>query len=279
MAFWDKISSKGKVEDRRSFGPAVALGAGGLGLGGLAVILLLNYLSGGDVGSILTELQDQVPSVHMNSPEFAGEDDYEIFASTVLGSTNDYWKETFAAHNLRFTPPKLVLFRGATQSGCGITSSEFGPNYCPYDQTIYLDETFFDELSTRFNTSGGDVAESYVIAHEVGHHVQNLLGIITTANGQAQGGNTNEVSVKQELQADCLAGLWSNSIRNLGVLEPGEINEALDAASAIGDDRIQKTIEGRITPENWTHGSSEQRVEWFNKGFDSGELSQCNVQL
>jgi uncharacterized protein len=274
MAFWDKIKSRGNVEDRRGLSP-LAIGGGSLGLGGLAIILLLNYLGGGNIGDVLNQLPEQLPASQLSTESFEGADDYEVFASTVLGSTNDYWTQVFARNNINYTPPKLVLFRGATQGGCGISSSEVGPHYCPLDSTIYIDETFFDELQTRFHAQGGDVAESYVIAHEVGHHAQNLLGIMDEVNNST--GNTNELSVKQELQADCFAGLWANSIRNLDVFEPNEITEALDAASAIGDDRIQKSIEGRVTPENWTHGSSAQRVEWFTRGFDSGTLAQCNT--
>ena len=274
MAFWDKIKSRGNVEDRRGFGP-LAIGGGSLGLGGLAIILLLNYLSGGDITDVINQLPEQIPTSQLSTESFEGADNYEVFAATVLGSTNDYWTQVFAQNNATYTPPKLVLFRGATQGGCGVSSSEVGPHYCPLDSTIYIDETFFDELQARFQAKGGDVAESYVISHEVGHHAQNLLGIMEQVNRST--GNTNELSVKQELQADCFAGLWANSIRNLGVFEPNEITEALDAASAIGDDRIQKTTEGRVTPENWTHGSSAQRVEWFNKGFETGSLSQCNT--
>lgn len=276
MALWDKISSRGNVEDRRGLGP-LAIGGGSLGLGGLAIILLLNYFGGGDITDVINQLPQQVQTSQISSQDFAGADNYEVFVSTVLGSTNDYWTKTFGEQNLTYTPPKLVLFRGATQGGCGISSSQVGPHYCPADETIYIDETFFDELQKRFKTQGGDVAESYVIAHEVGHHAQNLLGIMEDVNQKSTDSNVNDLSVKQELQADCFAGLWANSIRDLGVFEPTEINEALSAAAAIGDDRIQETIEGRITPENWTHGSSEQRVSWFNRGFESGSLSQCNT--
>lgn len=266
MALWDKIGSRGNVEDRRSFAPAV----GGLSLGGVAIVLLLNYLSGGSITDVLSQLPtQQAPTAQISSEDFSGADSYEVFASTVLGSTNDYWTEAFAKNNRTYSPPRLVLFRQATQGGCGISNSEVGPHYCPTDKTIYIDETFFDELQTRFQAQGGDVAEAYVIAHEVGHHAQNLLSDLRA--------NSNEESVQQELQADCYAGLWANSIRNLGVFEAGEITEALDAAAAIGDDKIQQTIEGRITPENWTHGSSEQRVSAFNKGYDTGDIAQCTI--
>ncbi len=268
MAQWDKIASRGNVEDRR--GSRMAVGGGGLGLGGLAIILLLNYFGGGDVGDVLSQISSQVPTQQINTQEFEGADNYEVFVSTVLGSNNDMWANIFAKNNKEYQPPKLVLFRAGTQSGCGIADSSVGPHYCSADQTIYLDETFFDELQRRFKAQGGDVAEAYVISHEVGHHVQNQLGIMEEAQ-QDQGS-----AIKLELQADCFAGLWASSIKNLGVFEPGEINEALDAAAAVGDDRIQKSIEGSVHPETWTHGSSEDRVKWFSTGFDSGSVASCD---
>jgi predicted metalloprotease len=269
MALWDKLGSRGNVEDRRGFGPT-AIAGGGLGLTGLAIVIVLNLLGGGDVGDVLSQLQGiQVqPAQVQNTTEFEGEDTYEVFASTVLGSNNNLWSNIFAQNNMTYEPPRLVLFRGATQSACGGANAQVGPHYCPLDATIYLDETFFDELTERFGAQGGDVAEAYVISHEVGHHVQNLLGTIDTARDNAS-------SIKVELQADCFAGLWANSIKDLGVFEAGEIKEALDAASAVGDDRIQESITGRVNPESWTHGSSEQRVASFNKGFETGSIEQC----
>jgi uncharacterized protein len=166
-----------------------------------------------------------------------------------------------------------------TTSACGNASSAVGPHYCPLDRTIYLDETFFDELTRRFGAEGGDVAEAYVIAHEVAHHAQNELGIMDQVNKAAQSNeeSANDLSVGIELQADCFAGLWANSIKDLGVFMPGEIKEALDAAAAVGDDRIQERVTGHINPESWTHGSSEQRVTWFNRGFETGNLANCNT--
>jgi predicted metalloprotease len=273
MALWDKISSRANVEDRRGMAPAV----GGLGLGGVAIYLIANFLLGGqiDVGQVLGQLeQTQVEQrSNLNSDQFEGEDSYEEFASTVLGSNNDNWKAIFKKSNRDYVSPTLVLFRTATPSACGTATSAVGPHYCPGDQTIYLDETFFEELRNRFGAKGGDVAEAYVIAHEVGHHVQNQLGILEQVNEERD----NENSVKLELQADCFAGLWANSIKDVGVFLPGEIDEAMDAAAAVGDDRIQKKASGRVNPETWTHGSSEQRVSWFTKGFDSGMLSSCNT--
>lgn len=273
MAIWDKITSRGQVEDRRgsSFFP---LAGGGLGLGGLILLLVMNYLGGGDLNDALNGLQYLEVPVQEAGVNFDGADQYEVFASTVLGSNNDAWSEIFARNNLEYVPPRLVLFRGATQGGCGIASNQVGPHYCPSDRTIYLDETFFDELQRRFNANGGDVAEAYVISHEVGHHVQNLLGIMD----QVTESGSNDLSVKLELQADCFAGLWAHSIKDEGVFEsPDEIKEALDAAAAVGDDRIQQSVEGRISPESWTHGSSEQRVNAFNAGYTTGNVGACNT--
>jgi predicted metalloprotease len=216
MADWNKILSRGNVEDRRSFSPATI--GGGLGIAGIALVLLFNYLSTGeiDVQDALNQLQEvQVQSSQsFSQADFEGADSYEVFASTVLGSTNDMWSHIFAQKNMMYEAPRLVLFRGATASECGGADSRVGPHYCPLDQIIYLDETFFEELQKLGGQ--GDVAEAYVLAHEVGHHVQNQLGILNTES-------TAEDSVAIELQADCFAGLWAYSIRDLGVFAPGEI--------------------------------------------------------
>jgi predicted metalloprotease len=270
MANWDKLTGRGNVTDRRSLG---AVG-GSLGIGGIVLILALTYLTGGSVTDVLPEitqnlLVEQDPD--FDPSVFEGADQYEVFVSTVLGSNNDMWSSLFAKNDMTYTPPHLVLFRGATQSACGGASAQVGPHYCPLDSTIYLDETFFDELQRRFGAQGGDVAEAYVIAHEVAHHAQYELGLAENAE------RSNEDSIALELQADCFAGLWAHSIKDRGVFEPGEIKEALDAAAAVGDDRIQEAVTGRVNPESWTHGSSEQRVSWFNRGYESGDLSQCNT--
>lgn len=276
MALWDRIKSRGNVQDRRGMAPAAV---GGLGIGGVALVLLFNVLTGGDISDVLHQLESLPVENQQNftKEEFEGADDYEVFASTVLGSNNDMWQRLFARDNRTYTPPTLVLFRQATVSDCGNATSQVGPHYCPLDQTIYLDETFFDELQTRFGAKGGDVAEAYVISHEVAHHVQNQLGILGQVQQQTRSESANDLSIALELQADCFAGLWANSIKDLGVFQPGEINEAMDAAASVGDDRIQETVTGYINPESWTHGSSEQRVAWFNKGFDSGLLSNCDT--
>jgi predicted metalloprotease len=274
MADWGRILSRGNVEDRRGASPAAI---GGISLTTVALYMLVTYLSGGSVGDVLTQLPNFAVETGqpVNSAEYEGADSYEVFASTVLGSNNDMW----TAKMQNYAAPRLVLFRAATASQCGGATSDVGPHYCPIDSTIYLDERFFDDLQTRFGGSSGDVAQAYVIAHEVGHHAQALLGTMGKVNASVENNPSlqNELSIKLELQADCYAGLWANSIRDRQVFEPGEIKEALSAASAVGDDRIQSRVTGQITPESWTHGSSEQRVAWFTRGYESGSIESCNT--
>lgn len=280
MADWNKLTKRGNVEDRRGFGPTAA---GGLGVGGIVLYFLFTYLTGGsiDPSVVLNELQNtQVAQIqNYNTKDFEGADAYETFASAVVGSSDEMWTKIVSSTGNTYTPPKLVLFRGSTQSACGGAYANQGPHYCSEDQTIYLDETFFEELTSRLGAKGGDVAEAYVIAHEAGHHAQNELGIMNEANKamQTYPDQQNDISIRLELQADCFAGLWAYSIKDLEVLEPGEISEAIDAARAVGDDRIQKETTGRVNSEKWTHGSSAERVEWFNKGYTSGQLQSCNT--
>jgi predicted metalloprotease len=219
------------------------------------------------------------PQQQYSKSDFEGNDGYEDFAATVLGSNNQMWSKAFEANNKTYTEPTLVLFRTSTRSACGVVTSEVGPNYCPLDQTVYLDETFFDELTNRFGAKGGDVAQAYVMSHEVGHHAQNELGIMDKVDSAAQKNpdQANALSVKLELQADCFAGLWANSLKDKQVFEPGEIEEAMDAAQAVGDDRIQEKVNGYVNPEEWTHGSAQQRRDWFTKGYNSGQLSACEI--
>lgn len=280
MADWSKILSRGNVEDRRSMAPVAV---GGISLTGLALLFVFNVLSGGSTEDFLNVLEnipvEQQTGGSIENSQFQGEDSYEVFSSTVLGSNNDMWKKIFGETGKPYIEPKLVLFRTAAASGCGTAASSIGPHYCPLDQTIYLDETFFDELTNRFGARGGDVAQAYVISHEVAHHAQNELGIMSEVQrlSDSNPDDRNSLSVKLELQADCFAGLWLNSIKDLGVLERGEVIEAMDAAAAVGDDRIQEKIAGRISPENWTHGSSADRQKWFDRGYSQGTLSSCNT--
>ena len=277
MADWDKISSRGNVDDRRSMAPIV----GGVTITGIVLSLAILFLTKGEVAISPEDISSLAPRTTQTteSPEFKGEDEYEVFVSTVLGSTNEMWNELFAKQNMSYSQPTLVLFRDATESQCGGASSSLGPHYCSLDYTIYLDETFFDTLTEKFGAQGGDVAQAYIIAHEVGHHVQNQLGIIDQVLSQSSRNSdiANDLSIKMELQADCYAGLWSNYINNLDVLSPGEISEAMDAAASVGDDRVQEKAEGRVTPENWTHGSSEQRVGWFTTGYNSNDMGACDT--
>lgn len=278
MANWGKLGGSGNVEDRRGMSP-LAVGGGGLGIVGVGILLLFNFLASGktpDLNSVLTQLSQPsgVEQQSADSSQFAGLDNYEKFTSTVLGSTNTVWHQVFKNNGKQYKEPKLVLFRSATRSGCGAATTDVGPHYCPVDSTIYIDETFFDEIK-KLGGTNSDVAQAYVIAHEVGHHVQNELG--TYDKVKIKGGNENKQSVELELQADCYAGIWAHSVSSLGVFEPAEVKEATDEAAAVGDDHIQKTLDGRVNPETWTHGSSAQRVQWFNSGFNSGDPAKCNT--
>ncbi len=285
MARWDRLNRRGNVDDRRGMGRPAGIAVGGLGGIGVLVLLVINLLGGSDSGldQLMNQLQQTQapPQPSVQPEEFRGEDDYEVFVATVLGSTDETWHAIFGSWSLTYVEPTLVLFRDATTSACGNADAAVGPHYCPLDETIYLDETFFDELVARFGAEGGDVAEAYVIAHEVGHHVQKRLGILEEVQRAQQASSSqaeaNDLSIRLELQADCFAGVWANSISEAGVFLPGEIEQALDAAAAVGDDRIQEQVQGQVSPETWTHGSSEQRVEWFTRGYDTGDPSRCNT--
>jgi predicted metalloprotease len=255
---------------------------GGLGGIGVIVLVVITLLTGGtpDLGQTMDQLAGGEATGEQPA-EFQGVDDYEQFTARVLGSTNELWNEVFTNAGQTYAEPTLVLFRGSTESACGGATSAIGPHYCPLDETIYIDETFYDELTSRFGAQGGDVAEAYVMAHEVGHHVSKRLGVMDQVREAQQAAGSqeevNQLSVGLELQADCFAGIWAHSLRDAGVFEAGEINEAIDAAAAVGDDRIQERVQGQISPETWTHGSSEQRVQWFNTGYESGDPTTCNT--
>jgi len=280
MALWDKLGGGGNIEDRRGMG-ASFFGLGG-GIAATVIALVLGYFGISADPALVEQLLSvsglATQSESSQSAEFKGVDSYETFASNVIGSTDRFWTAALNGQ-AAYTKPRLVLFRDATQSDCGAATSDVGPHYCPVDQTIYLDETFFDVLTERYGGSKGDVAQAYVMAHEVGHHVQKVTGTMekVQSDPRYQQTGSNSLSVRLELQADCYAGLWAHSIKGAGVFESDqEIKEAIDAASAVGDDRIQSTT-GSVNPETWTHGSSEQRVEAFNRGWTSGQLSQCTL--
>ena len=269
MANWDKITSRGNVDDRRGMSRA---GIGGASITGVLLLMGVTYLMGGNPLDVLQQVDINeltAPETTVDTTEFEGADTYETFASAVLGSNNDFWEKALTNSNTPYTAPTLVLFRGNTTSDCSGASSASGPHYCPVDQTIYLDETFFAELETNLGAKGGDVAEAYVIAHEVGHHVQNITGDLDNSS------RDNTESVKTELTADCYAGAWAGSLREQGIFELNEIAEAMDAASAVGDDNIQTRTEGEVTPESWTHGSSKDRVDAFTTGYETGDFLKC----
>lgn len=270
MANWDKFKWNGNVDDRRG-----AARKGGLGVVGVIVVVALGYFVGGQAPEVTLGqlLQNDMISVGQSSgvskeqaKQYAGNDEYEKFARSVMGSLNETWKQQFNDVGKTYRPPTLVLFRGNTASACGGASSRTGPHYCPADRNIYLDETFFDQLQ-QLGGSKGDVAQGYVIAHEVGHHVQNQLRELRSSS--------NAESVAVELQADCYAGVWAHDIQGKGILEVGDIDEALSSAAAVGDDNIQQTTQGRVSPENWTHGSSDQRKKAFMRGFEAGRSGVC----
>jgi predicted metalloprotease len=277
------------LEDRRGSGMGggggLRLGGGRLGLGTIAIALVASYFLGINPLTVLSMLSGGgMPAIEQSAPPPAhkppASDETAIFVSKVLASTEDTWNEVFRASGRQYEEPKLVLFSGVTPTACGTGQSAMGPFYCPGDQKVYIDLTFFRELKSRFKAPG-EFAQAYVVAHEVGHHVQNQLGIadkVSQARQRASKAEANALSVRMELQADCLAGVWGKHTDTMkGVLEPGDLEAALNAASAIGDDRLQQQAQGRIVPESFTHGSSEQRVRWFKRGFESGDMSQCNT--
>ncbi len=264
MANWDKIQSEGNVEDRR--GPSIPAG---IGIVGTILVVGFVALSGGSLSDIQNVLEQSGGiQTSVSQGEFKDTKNYKGFAQKVIGSNNEIWKEQIGSN---YKAPKLVLFRGSTNSGCGGATSAVGPHYCAVDQTVYLDETFFEELTSRFGARGGDVAEAYVMAHEVGHHIENLVGVFEKSNRQ-----DNKQSVQVELQADCYAGFWSGQVESQGVITESEIGQALDAAAAVGDDHIQKIENVKVSPETWTHGSSQQRKDAFMKGFRSSNYKGCN---
>lgn len=273
------------IEDRRG-SSRIPGGKGGIGIGTIVIALAASYFFGINPAVILNgasmldgggSAQTQSGGPVQASPE---EESEKRFVSQVLRDTEITWSKIFQAEGRTYTDPKLVLFRDATQTACGGGEAAMGPFYCPGDQKVYLDLAFFDEMERRFHAPG-DAARAYVIAHEVGHHVQNLLGIsekVQQARQRTSEKQANALSVRLELQADCFAGVWVHKAnQERKVLEAGDIESVLGAASAIGDDTLQKNARGYVTPDSFTHGSSEQRMKWFRTGFDGGDIRQCNT--
>lgn len=289
---WEDFRQSDNVEDRRGQGGGFGGGGmrrGGLGIGGIIVVGLIAWatginpallmggaeiLFGGGTGG--RSQQTSTPSGQQGAPS----DQLGKFAATVLAQTEDVWTPIFKAMGRNYDQPGMVLFSGYTRSACGAAQSAMGPFYCPLDQKVYLDLSFFQEMKTRFRAPG-DFAAAYVIAHEVGHHVENEMGLLPKVQErqrQVSKTEANELSVRVELMADCLAGVWAyHANAQWRILEPGDVEEALNAASAIGDDRLQKQSQGYVVPDSFTHGSSAQRTQWFTRGLKSGDMNQCNT--
>lgn len=282
---WQGRRESDNVEDRRSNSSGPNFGGGGGfrlpgGKGGIIILIVVVVASyyGVDLTSILSGGQ---PVQQQSTPRSISPSDDEAakFTSVILATTEDTWGQIFQKMGRTYQQPKLVMYRGATRTGCGTGQSVMGPFYCPADSTVYIDLSFYDEMTSKLGADG-DFAQGYVIAHEVGHHIQKILGIEPKVRQLQQGASQaegNRLSVKMELQADCFAGVWGNSMQKQEVLDTGDLQEALNAAEAIGDDRLQQQGQGRVVPDSFTHGTSEQRYTWFKRGFDSGDPAQCNT--
>lgn len=274
---WQGRRGSSNIEDRRGtrYGRA-----GGIGIGTILLALVAMYF-GQDPSVVLQNAQQSTPTgEQVPYEESADETQLREFISVVLADTEETWGQIFSAAGSTYEQPALVLFSGAVESACGFAQAAVGPFYCPPDHKVYIDLSFYQDLQSRFGAPG-DFAQAYVIAHEVGHHVQTLMGISEknmAARQRAGQAEANALSVRQELQADCFAGIWAhNADRSRQLLEAGDIEEGLNAASAIGDDRLQKQTRGQVSPESFTHGSSEQRVRWFKRGYESGSVQSCDT--
>jgi predicted metalloprotease len=300
---WEDFRMSDNVDDRRGGGDGgglgIPMGRGGLGMGTIIILGLVGWalgidprilISGAEMmggGGGMSGYEQSVPRREQGAPAPRGqrsappEDQMGRFAAAILGNTEDIWKDVLPKQvNKPYVPPKMVLFSGATRSRCGSASSAMGPFYCPLDQTVYIDLSFFQEMQRRFR-AGGDFAYAYVIAHEVGHHVENQLGLLGRVQQRQQEvgrAEANQLSVRVELMADCLAGVWAHhSEQRYKALEEGDVEEAMAAAEAIGDDRLQKQSQGRVVPDSFTHGSSAQRVRWFMTGLKGGQVQACDT--
>ncbi len=305
---WRGRRQSDNIEDQRSSGGGLGLPggfgrqpggfripiggrAGGGGLSTIVILVVLFFalkacgidpmqiLAGGGGGGLVPDNSGQITDNSGQGTGAPANDEMKQFVSTVLAETEDVWTGIFQANGMTYEEPTLLLFSGGVRSACGFTSSAAGPFYCPNDHKVYLDTDFFQQLSQQFGASG-DFAEAYVIAHEVGHHVQNLTGILPKFNQMRQSmseADANHMSMQVELQADCFAGVWGHYTAQKGILEQGDLQEALNAAQQIGDDTLQKKMQGYVVPESFNHGTSAQRVTWFKRGFDSGKLSDCDT--
>lgn len=279
---WRLGRRSGNVEDRRNVRMPGRRGAAGGGIG-LLIIIIIAILLGADPSKLLNDssFTDSASTASYDQPRTSSADnELADFVSVVLADTEDTWNEIFRDYGANYNEPRLVLFSGAVESACGYAQAAMGPFYCPRDQKVYIDLSFYEDLRYKLGAPG-DFAQAYVIAHEVGHHVQNLFGIseqVYNARTRLSESEGNRLSVMQELQADCFAGVWAhNADKSRDLLEQGDIEEGLNAASSIGDDRLQRQSQGHVTPDSFTHGTSEQRVRWFKIGLQSGDVSSCDT--
>lgn len=286
---WDDYRQSENLEDRRGGGGTFAGlpgGRGGLGIGTMVVLGLIGWalgidprllIGGAEMIGGMTERAPQQQTQRQSAPP---QDEMGRFVSAVLAQNEDVWSKVLPQQaNRRFEPPRLVLFSGVDRSGCGTAQAAMGPFYCPPDRRVYLDTSFFDEMRKRLG-GGGDFAYAYVIGHEVGHHIQNLIGILPKANELRERSNerdANAISVRIELQADCFAGVWAHNVQAMGRIEQGDIEQAMRTASAIGDDKLQQASRGTVVPDSFTHGSSAQRQRWFMTGFRTGSMQACDT--
>ena len=279
---WQVGRRSSNVEDRRGSGGMGVGGVGGLGIGGILLVVVISMLFGKNPLQVLGQVAEQSPQQQAQpgtNPQ--ANDEASQFVSTILGSTEDVWGQVFKQSGSQYPAPRLVLFSGMVGSACGRASAAVGPFYCPGDQQVYLDTSFFQDMRTKLG-GGGDFAEAYVIAHEVGHHIQTLTGVSEKVDQLRSRGarmeGDNGLGVRMELQADCYAGVWANlAQQQYNWLEAGDVEEALTTASAIGDDRLQQQGQGMVVPDSFTHGTSQQRVRWFKTGFQSGNASSCDT--
>ncbi len=275
---WQGRRESSNVEDRR--GVSGGMRAGGLGIGGLVLLLVVSYFTGQNPADLLSGLDQSGISTGGEQP--AGppiDDEASKFLKVVLADTEEVWATVFQEQEQRYEPPTLVLFNGATQSACGVGQAAMGPFYCPADRQVSFDTLFFQELDQRFGAPG-DFAQAYVVAHEVGHHIQTLTGVserVSAAQQRASKAEATALSVRQELQADCYSGVWGHCAARRGLVETNDVEEGLLAAAAIGDDRLQREAQGRVSLESFTHGSSAQRVEWFRRGLEGGRMDACDT--
>ena len=266
--------ASGNISDRRGMGVG-----GGLGIGGIVIAIIAMFL-GVDPTALLNMTEQVAPQrQEQAAPRGEPADEMGQFVARVLGSTEDVWQEIFRNAGRDYPEPRLVLFEGGTRTACGMGQAAMGPFYCPLDQSVYIDLSFYRDLRSRFRAPG-DFAQAYVIAHEVGHHVQKTLGVmdkLEQLRGRSTKAEYNQASVRVELQADCFAGVWAHHAGQKNLLESGDVEEGLNAAAAIGDDRMQKQATGRVVPEAFTHGSSAQRVRWFKRGMETGRMQDCDT--